>query len=276
MQEVSKPERIYALGHSERELTRLNAQAKMLEPFTRQMFEEAGLARGMRILDVGSGAGDVAFLAASFAGPTGEVIGIDREPKAVELATSRAADLGIKNVRFMAGDLDTISLENTFDAVIGRLVLMFCPDPAATLRKLAERVRPGGVVAFQDYDMKAACSYPPSPLFEQCLRWIITAFERAGNEIRMGLKLYSTFVSAGLPPPSLRTDAAIGGGKDLLIYFVASEVVRSLLPLIEKFGIATAAQVDIETLRDRLEADTVSRGGIVVSPALIGAWSRVP
>jgi protein-L-isoaspartate O-methyltransferase len=68
----------YGLGHSERELGRLSAQARIFEPFTRRMLEQAGVSQGMRVLDVGSGTGDVAFLCASLVGPAGEVIGMDR------------------------------------------------------------------------------------------------------------------------------------------------------------------------------------------------------
>jgi|SRR5215469_6638815 len=70
----------YALGHSQQELKRLTTQADFFEPFTRRMFERAGLAQGMRVLDVGSGNGDVALLAASLVGESGEVLGIDRAP----------------------------------------------------------------------------------------------------------------------------------------------------------------------------------------------------
>ena len=53
----------YALGHSQREIGRLSVQARMFEPFTRRMLQQAGVSQGMRVLDVGSGAGDVAFCA---------------------------------------------------------------------------------------------------------------------------------------------------------------------------------------------------------------------
>src|SRR5215469_4048171 len=53
----------YALGHSSSELDRLSFQGTVFAPYTRQLFKEAGLATGMRVLDVGSGSGDVSFLA---------------------------------------------------------------------------------------------------------------------------------------------------------------------------------------------------------------------
>ena len=68
----------YALGHSEKELQRLSRQGQVFGPFTRQLFEQAGISQGMRVLDVGCGSGDVAFLAADLVGLSGEVVGVDR------------------------------------------------------------------------------------------------------------------------------------------------------------------------------------------------------
>jgi len=76
----------YALGHSEQELQRLSHQGQVFGAFTHQLFEEAGISQGMRVLDVGSGSGDVAFLAADLVGPSGEVVGVDRERTAVDWA----------------------------------------------------------------------------------------------------------------------------------------------------------------------------------------------
>src|SRR5262245_10549157 len=92
----------YALGHSARELDRLGAQARLIDPITREFFQEAGIARGMRVLDVGSGAGDVAFLLADLVGNTGEVVGVDRAPAALAVARARAGLRG--NLSFLEGD----------------------------------------------------------------------------------------------------------------------------------------------------------------------------
>ena len=73
----------YELGHSEREFQRLDQQAQIVGPFTRQVFPEAGIGSGMRVLNVGSGNGHVAVIAADLVGPAGEVIGTDRARAAV-------------------------------------------------------------------------------------------------------------------------------------------------------------------------------------------------
>src|SRR5215472_10480627 len=108
----------YALGHSEHELERLSQQGRVFEPFTRQLFEQAGIGPVMRVLDVGCGAGDVSFLAAEFVGPTGEVVGVDHAAAAIEWASARAQALGIRNVKFLEGDPAMMAFDGQFDAVV--------------------------------------------------------------------------------------------------------------------------------------------------------------
>ena len=86
------PDASYVLGHSKIELQRLRSQAKLVNPFTRRVLQHAGLEPGMRVLDVGSGVGDVAFLVADLVGFGGEVVGFDRSPVPLELARSRAVE----------------------------------------------------------------------------------------------------------------------------------------------------------------------------------------
>jgi ubiquinone/menaquinone biosynthesis C-methylase UbiE len=79
----------------------------------------------------------VAFVAAELAGPAGEVVGIDQSPDSVAKATARAAGRGLSNVRFVVGDIHDRAPDGPFDAITARLVLMYVPDPAAVLRRLA-------------------------------------------------------------------------------------------------------------------------------------------
>jgi len=151
---MNKP--AYVLGHSDRELSRLTAQARLLEPVTRQFLLDAGIRAGMRVLDIGSGAGDVAFLAAELVGRSGEVIGTDTAAAAVSAAMRSARERGFSHVSFREGDPAEMQFDRSFDAVIGRYVLLFQADPVAMVRKLAGHARTGGLVVFHEPDWLAA------------------------------------------------------------------------------------------------------------------------
>ncbi|HUI60740.1 MAG TPA: class I SAM-dependent methyltransferase, partial [Steroidobacteraceae bacterium] len=140
----------YALGRSEREYARLARQAELLRPTTQRLFVDAGIGPGMRVLDVGSGAGDVSFLLAKLVGPSGEVLGVDLDAEAVRHSRERAAAAGLGNVRFQQADLSQTAPAGPFDAIVGRLALMYLADPGAGLGRLVRNLRPGGIVAFME------------------------------------------------------------------------------------------------------------------------------
>jgi ubiquinone/menaquinone biosynthesis C-methylase UbiE len=90
----------YVLGHSQREILRLISQAAMLRPVTERLLRSVKIGPGMRALDVGCGAGDVSILAAEFVGPTGSVVGIDRNREILTLAGERAHAAGLRQISF--------------------------------------------------------------------------------------------------------------------------------------------------------------------------------
>jgi SAM-dependent methyltransferase len=274
MTDSSKRDGEYVLGHSPRELERLTTQASLYEPFTAQFFRDAGIKAGMRVLDVGCGSGDVSFLAARMVGPTGEVVGVDRASAAVETARRRAKELQLSNTRFLEGDPAGMEFGGGFDAVVGRMVLMFNRDPADTLRKLAAHLRPGGTIAFQEVDFMGCRSLPALPVFSRCVGWIPECLQRSGADPYLGLKLHGAFQAAGLPAPRLFVHAGIGAGADHALYSVIADLMRTLLPALEETGVATAIEVDIENLRRRLSDEAVAAGGTAVGPSLVGACSR--
>lgn len=265
----------YALGHSESEQQRLIAQSELLRSSTTQFLRDAGLAPGMRVLDIGCGTGDVSFLAAELVGSAGKILGIDRSADVLATARRRAADLGLPQVDFLVADVATIELDGLFDAVIGRQVLMYAQDPAAVVRRLAATLVPGGIVAFQEPDDEPR-AWPPAPLHEQCWRWIIAALASSGANPKMGLHLFSTFLEAGLSAPQMRMDGIVGGGEAWPGHWWTAECVRTALIIAQRTGLTTPAPEDLDTLASRLRAEAVASGGIVCPVVICGAWTRTP
>src|SRR5215213_1511608 len=137
------PSDSYALGRSAAETLRLIRQAQIYGPITRQFLVSAGIGTGMKVLDVGSGAGDVALLVADLVGPTGSVVGVDRNPAVLDVARRRAVAAGLTNMHFVEGDAGAVELPDDFDAVVGRLVLMYAADPGTLLLALVGHLKPG-------------------------------------------------------------------------------------------------------------------------------------
>jgi ubiquinone/menaquinone biosynthesis C-methylase UbiE len=263
----------YALGHTDRELERLTAQNRLVAGATERYFRDAGVGAGMRVLDVGSGAGDCAFVIARLVGETGEVIGTDRVAKAVAIATARARDMGMRHVSFREGDPAEIIFDRPFDAVVGRYVLLFQADAPAMLRKLAGHLRPGGVIAFHEPDWSFARSTPPVPLYDRCCQWIIQTFRAAGTDTLMGDRLAKMFTNAGLPAPTMRMQTYVGVGAGCAEWLQAvADLVASLVPAMEAHGLATAAEVDVATLADRLRRDVVGADSVIIGRSEVGAW----
>src|SRR4029077_20794169 len=107
-----------------------------LEPLPERVFHDAGIGPGRRVLDIGSGAGDVAMLAAKLVGPSGAVVGVERDATTIARARARVAAAGLSNVSFVHGDVAGVESAETFDAVVGRLILEYIPHPGSVLHSL--------------------------------------------------------------------------------------------------------------------------------------------
>jgi SAM-dependent methyltransferase len=269
----------YPPTRSQEEYERLGRQAAFLGGTTERLFRAAGLEPGMRVLDVGSGAGDVALLAAELVGADGEVVGVDVDGAALEVARGRTRALGLRNVSFVEGDGRTIELDGAFDAAVGRFVLMYWQDPTEGVRRIAAQVRPGGMVIFQEPDLDPAVesrSLPDETLWNSTGRLVTDTFARAGMQVRMGRQLFGAFLAAGLPAPQMRDEALIGGGPDFGGYAWLAGIARTLAPAMAKLAVADVDELGLGTLADRLRADAVARGAVVWSPSFVGAFARTP
>jgi hypothetical protein len=118
-------------------------------------------------------------------------------------------------------------------------------------------------------------SFPPAPTYDRCSRWGVDTLRLHGTEMRMGTKLHSTFVAAGLPAPSMRLEALVGGGANsLALLQLLAELVATLLPEMERLGVTTAADVGVETLFERMRNEAIATSSVIFGHYQIGAWSR--
>jgi hypothetical protein len=194
----------------------------------------------------------------------------------VELARARAAEHGATSVRFEQTTVGDLALDEPVDAVIGRLILMHLPDPVATLRQLAGLVRPGGFIAFSEFDMTGARSVPNLPLWQEARDTIIETFTNMGLDPTFAATMPTLFQRAGLSAPQLALGSPIGGADHTELIAFVVETLQSLLPARERLGLATSGDfTDPDALLVRLREEVAATGAVVTSPVMISAWSRV-
>lgn len=266
----------YAFGHGNDELQRLQHQARVLEPVSLRLFGEMGLKPGMRVLDLGCGAGDLTMLAARQVGRRGSVEGIDENPEAVLLATRRAAQGKLKNVRFHTSTIDAFSTQAPYDAVIGRYILLHQHDPVAFLRKMAELTRPGGLLGLHELLVlePLAQSFPTVPAWDRIGKWVLGALGAATPSPGAATRLVQHFAEAGLPRPELFCECLIGGGEHSPLYRWAVEGAGGVLPHLVRLGIVKPDEVDLSTLAEQLRREASQANAQLLGPLQVGAWAR--
>lgn len=229
-----------------------------------RFFGGIGITSGMRVLDVGCGSGDLSRLIAQLAGPGGEVVGIDRSEEALAVGRNMEASASAAPIRYHQADLSARLPDELghFDAVVGRRVLMYLPDPAEALNALAKVACPGAILAFQEH---ARAGLPAGlgvlPLHRQLYQWMWNTVAAEGGDVALALKLVDLFEASGVSVEQARSEA---------ILFLPGEpsflpaLSRVMLPRLVERGVARAEDVDLDTLPQRIEDERRTVGGTIV------------
>jgi SAM-dependent methyltransferase len=264
----------YALGRSPKEYARLARQAEIMKPMTLRLFSEAGVRPGMNVLDLGSGAGDVAMLLAEMVGPSGSVIGLDLDYDVILHGRERTIAAQFHNITFVHSDLAHYLPDAPLDAIVGRLVLMYQEDPAAALAPLIKHLVPGGVVAFIEPWFQPLGG--PDSTLKTLGTCLVETLRRSGAHVDLGPRLHRVFQAVGLPLPSMRFEAVMDPRDDSPLYQYIADTFESLLPKALEYEIPGTAELDIASIPDRLRADLNVVGYAALVAPVVCAWCKKP
>lgn len=264
----------YLLGVDEPERARLLGQAALHAPEARSLLDQVSLPVGGRAIDVGCGPLGILDLLAERVGATGTVIGLDRDPRMLDMATRSLAERGLRDqVQLRQATATEIALDGSFDLCHARLVLVHTPDPMPVITEMARLARPGGWVALEEIDWISWTCEPPHPGFGVLVEALERVWQRAGLDVHIGRRLEGMLRAAGLTEVQARAHQKLAHPGDLnqtnLLHFV--EICRERLLTAGEF---TAVQLDalVAELGEHLaRPDTV-----VLDKLFFQAWGRRP
>jgi ubiquinone/menaquinone biosynthesis C-methylase UbiE len=266
----------YVLGSDDAEIARLDAQAGSISGATSALLQAAGIGGAMRVLDLGTGLGHVAFQVADRLAPGGSVVGVDRASRMLEIAESRRAAAGVETVSFVEGNARSFESSEPFDAIVARLLVFHLPDREAVLRRQLEALRPGGTMVLVEFDIGVMRTEPETPLVRASHAWIEAAFRSAGADPRIGARIGLLLRRIGLEDVTTFGIQPYFGPEDPTGPILCAGVVRSLAPQIVAQGIADEAELGLDTLQARIVEELVASDAVVLPPAVVGAWGRRP
>jgi ubiquinone/menaquinone biosynthesis C-methylase UbiE len=254
-QNIASNDSQYIHGTAPAEQDRL---ARLNDLLNDNALREMRLTGGEKVLDVGSGLGQLARLMAKQAGATGLVVGIERSTDQLNQARRLASMAGEEGlVEFRQGEAGRMPLRDdewgTFDVAHARFLLEHVPNPGAVVREMVRAVRPGGRIILQDDPHDIHRLWPEPPGFGRLWAAYLRTYDRAGNDPYIGHRLVSLLAGAGAAPRrnTWLFFGACAGQTELLAAYV-DNVVRILEGARE--WILSLGEFDIASFNECLQA----------------------
>ncbi|MDE0892296.1 MAG: methyltransferase domain-containing protein [Planctomycetota bacterium] len=209
---MTEQEHHYVLGRDEEETGRLKAQNDLWGPVTERFLDRLDIPEGARIAELGCGPGLMLESLRARAGADGCVEAYDASPDWLTLIGTRAEALGWKNVSTHEVDIRNLELEEgAYDLIFSRWVFSFLPDPEGIIARLSRALKPGGVLAIEDYNHHGVSSYPHSDGFVAVIEATRQMYFGQGGDPFVAGRLPIAMSSAGLELCDLEPTVLAGG-----------------------------------------------------------------
>lgn len=262
----------YLLGDAKREAARLRAQASLWDPVSCALFDRVGIKRGWRVLEIGPGQGSLHLELRRRAG--GPVDAVERSPVFTSQLERITRKDGFGRGQVWQTDLVDAPLPRAaYDLIFARWVFLFLPNPDAHIRKLVRALKPGGLLAIQDYHRDTFSLVPRPPEWFDFVLADRAFFASQGGDVSIGSRLPDLYRAAGLTLADIEVTIKTGRPGSpvwnwLTTYFMG------VMDRYAAFAPFTPAQA--RHLRRYWLAASKSRTSRLIAPALLDVVGRKP
>jgi ubiquinone/menaquinone biosynthesis C-methylase UbiE len=258
--------KVYPLGSSLGESTRLQRQAEELAADSATLLDGVGLRPGQSAIDLGCGPRGIIDMLADRVAPGGRIVGLDSDPVHVAMAAEFVARRRLSGVKVITGDARNTGLPSeSFDLVHARTLLVNLPEPDKAAAEMIRLTRPGGWVVSIEPDTEHGLCYPTHPAFDRLCDIFTAAFRRSGADPWIGRRVPELFRHAGLAEVEVEARVQmypLGNSRRT----IRLDLVQSMRPQVLEMGMATGEELDELDAAARAhlnDPDTVVMSGLL-------------
>lgn len=260
----------YLLGDSTRERRRLQAQARLWDPVTHHLFDRLEVGPGWRVLEIGPGQGSLHLaLRQRVRGP---IDAVERSEIFARRLEGKCKKDGLGQGQIWNEEIQKVTLpDETYDLIFLRWVMLFLPDPAAVIKKLARALKPGGLLAIQDYYRDTLALLPLPEYWQDFLAADHAFFSSEGGNANIGGILPHFFQQVNLKLIDLHATIKQGHPGSAEWNWL-SDFFLGVLDQYSKFKPFSKAKAD--ALREAWESAEKNRNSLLIAPTVLDVVGR--